>query len=113
MLRCVMTAVVVRASHRPVIEALEKWSVHDGCSTRSRETATRTGRQGTTTRTATLIVWDNCTTGTTVAHWKLTGVGHDWPGTTQTRVREELIGPPTTIISAAEEVWKLFAQVTR
>ena len=103
----------VRASHRPVMEGIEKWRAHDGCSTRSRDTATRNGRQGTTTQTATLIVWDGCTRGTTVAHWKLTGVGHGWPGTTQTPVREELIGPPTTIISAAEEAWKFFAQVTR
>jgi polyhydroxybutyrate depolymerase len=103
----------VRASHRPVMEGLEKWRAHDGCSTRSRETATRTARNGTTTQTATLIVWDGCSKGSTVAHWKLTGVGHGWPGTTQTPVREELIGPPTTIISAAEEVWKFFAQGTR
>ena len=103
----------VRASHRPVMEGLEKWRAHDGCSTRSRETATRNARHGTTAQTATLIVWDGCSKGSTVAHWKLTGVGHGWPGTTQTPVREELIGPPTTIISAAEEAWKFFAQVTR
>jgi len=39
--------------------------------------------------------------------------GDGWPGTTQTPVREELIGPPTTLISAGEEVWKFFAQVSR
>jgi polyhydroxybutyrate depolymerase len=103
----------VRASHRPVMEGLEKWRAHNGCSARSRETATRSGRQGSTTQTATLIVWDGCTGGATVAHWRLTGVGHGWPGTTQTPLREELIGSPTTIISAAEEAWKFFAQVTR
>jgi polyhydroxybutyrate depolymerase len=103
----------VRASHRPVMAGLERWLARDGCSKPPRETSVRKGRQDTTAQTATLLVWDACTHGTTVAHWKLTGVGHGWPGTTQTPVREELIGPPTTLISAAEEVWKFFAQVRR
>lgn len=103
----------VRASHRPVMEGLEKWLARDGCAKPPRETSVRKGRHDTTAQTATLLVWDACTRGTTVAHWKLTGVGHGWPGTTHTPVREELIGPPTTLISAAEEVWKFFAQVRR
>lgn len=98
---------------RPVMEGLEKWRADDGCATRPRETAIRSGRHGTTTELATLIVWDDCTRNATVAHWQLTSVGHGWPGTIRTPVGEEVIGPPTTIISAAEKVWKFFAQVTR
>ena len=102
-----------RASHRPVMDGLEKWRAHDGCSKQPRENAVRKGRQGTTAQTATLLVWDGCAKGTTVAHWKLTGTGHGWPGTTQTPLSEELIGPPTTLVSAAEEAWKFFRQVSR
>lgn len=102
-----------RASHRPVMDGLEKWRAHDGCSKQPRETTVRKGVQGKTTQTATLFVWDGCAKGARVAHWKLTGAGHGWPGTTNTPLSEELIGPPTTLISAAEEAWKFFAQVSR
>ena len=96
------------------MEGLEKWRARNGCA---KAAARNLGRAKAATaqsaQTATLLVWDGCTRGGAVAHWKLTGVGHGWPGTTHTPVREELIGPPTTLISAAEEVWKFFAQVRR
>jgi polyhydroxybutyrate depolymerase len=103
----------VRASHRPVMEGIERWRVHNGCSTQFRETSTRKGGEGASAQSATLLVWDGCARGAAVAHWRLTGVGHGWPGTTRTPVREEFIGPPTLLISAADEVWKFFAQVSR
>jgi len=95
------------------MEGLEKWRAYDGCSKQPRETSVRKGSQGTTAQTATLLVWDGCTKGVSVAHWKLTGAGHGWPGTTRTPLGEDLIGPQTTVISAAEEAWKFFAQVSR
>jgi polyhydroxybutyrate depolymerase len=103
----------VRSSHRPVMEGLERWRTHNGCSPKPRETVTRKGSQGATAQSATLLAWEGCARGAAVAHWRLAGVGHGWPGTTQTPVREEMIGPPTTVISAAEEIWKFFAQVSR
>jgi polyhydroxybutyrate depolymerase len=98
------------------MEGLEKWRAFNGCSKQPRETSTRKGGHGpgaSPPQTAALLVWDNCTRGGAVAHWKLTGVGHGWPGTTRTPLSEELIGPQTTLINAAEEAWKFFAQVSR
>lgn len=96
-----------------VMEGLEKWRAHNGCAKQPREAQARKGGAGASAQTAKLMVWDGCTGGGAVAHWKLTGVGHGWPGPMPAALPEELIGPPPTLISAAEEAWKFFAQVSR
>jgi polyhydroxybutyrate depolymerase len=102
----------VRSSHRPAMEGLEKWRRHNGCSTATRVVDTRSGRSGTTAQTATLLEWEGCAAGALVAHWKLTGVGHGWPGTAP-RQRDEIIGTPTTMVNAAEEIWRFVARLPR
>jgi poly(3-hydroxybutyrate) depolymerase len=77
------------------------------------ETRKGTAASGGTNQTATLLVWDGCAKGGNVAHWKLTGVGHGWPGFTRAAAREELSGPSTTIVQAAGEIWKFFAPISR
>jgi polyhydroxybutyrate depolymerase len=105
----------VRSSHRPVEDGLERWRRHNGCSAQTRAAETRKGTAATggAAQTATLLLWDGCTQGAQVAHWRLTGVGHGWPGNRRAELREEVIGPPTTLLSAAEEIWKFFALVSR
>jgi len=102
----------VRSSHRPAMEGLEKWSKHNLCLPLTRVVESRAGRSGDTPQGATLIEWRNCAAGARVAHWKLTGVGHGWPGTAP-RGRDEIIGTPTTLINAAEEVWRFVSGVSR
>jgi len=77
--------------------------------------ATRVGTAATggITQTATLLAWDGCTKGGEIAHWKLTGVGHGWPGNLRAQIREALGGPSTTLVVAAEEIWKFFAPLSR
>jgi len=105
----------VRSSHRPVEEGLERWRLANGCRAEPRSAETRTGRAGTENagQTATLLVWEGCTRGGSVSHWRLTGVGHGWPGTLAAASREEIIGAPTTLVDAAEEAWRFFAGVRR
>ena len=103
----------VRASHRPVMEGLERWRRHNGCSDVVREGSPRAIGTGPNRQTATLLEWNGCASGGRVAHWKLTGVGHGWPGTVRAGARVEIIGAPTTIIDAAEEVWRFVAPFTR
>jgi polyhydroxybutyrate depolymerase len=105
----------VRSSHRPVMEGIERWRRFNGCSEQVRTLETRKGAapSGGAGQTATLLAWDGCAKGGNVAHWKLTGVGHGWPGNTRTETREELIGPSTTLVIAAEEVWKFLAPISR
>lgn len=104
----------VQSSHRPVMEGINRWARHNKCAD-STVSETRTGQAGTDNagQTASLIVWKRCVSGGSLAHWKLTGVGHGWPGDTQAANRERTIGKPTTLISAAEEVWKFVSKVKR
>jgi polyhydroxybutyrate depolymerase len=105
----------VRSSHRPVDESLDRWRRRNGCSAQTRVAETRKGTAATggTSQTATLLMWEGCAQGGQVAHWKLTGVGHSWPGNRRGEFREELIGPPTTLVAAAAEIWKFFAPLSR
>jgi polyhydroxybutyrate depolymerase len=105
----------VRSSHRPVEEGLERWRRHNGCSAQTRVAESRAGTAATggANQTATLVAWEGCAPGGRVAHWKLTGVGHAWPGNRRGELREELIGSPTTLVSTAEEAWKFFAPLSR
>lgn len=103
-----------QSSHKPVMAGLNKWARNNKCAD-STETETRTGQPGSANagQTATLITWKGCAAGGTVAHWKLTGVGHGWPGDLSAGGRERIIGKPTTLVSAAEEVWKFVSKVRR
>jgi polyhydroxybutyrate depolymerase len=104
----------VRSSHRPVMEGIQRWRQYNGCASAPRTAETRAGAgPGGERQTATLLVWGDCAIGATVAHWKLTGVGHGWPGAANAASRQAIIGPPTSLLGAAEEVWKFFAPIGR
>jgi polyhydroxybutyrate depolymerase len=105
----------VRSAHRPVETSLDRWRQRNGCSGQPRRAETRAGSVGTPEegQTATLLVWDGCTSGRPVWHWRLTGVGHGWPGSVLGGLREGVVGPGTNLVDAAEEAWRFFAQVGR
>jgi hypothetical protein len=62
-------------------------------------------------QTATRLVYRPCDTGAEVHLWKLTGAGHGWPGADPEVARPQ--GPQTTLIDAAEEVWRFLRRFTR
>ena len=103
-----------RSSHRPAMDGINNWIRNNQCMSPPRETRALRGLTGTSNagQTATLLEW-TCVAGSPVAHWLLTGVGHGWPGRDQPALREQLIGPSTTIISAAEEVWRFVSAIRR
>lgn len=94
-----------RVTHTPVQDGLHRWIARNGCPTEPTVTEVRRGvaRAPDADHTATRLVYGPCETGAEVVHWKLTGAGHGWPGSTTGR--ERIVGPATTIINAAEEVW--------
>jgi polyhydroxybutyrate depolymerase len=104
----------VRSSHQPVMEGINRWVRFNGCSAEPDVSESRRGGAGTpyAGQIATLLSWSGCAAGARVAHWKLTGVGHGWPGNTDIGLREAIIGPATTLLNAAEEVWR-FASTSR
>ena len=95
-------------NYEPVQQVLDQWIVLAGCKTTPLVTEERRGRAGTpdATHTATRLAWPDCRDGVEVVHWKMTGVGHGWPGSVRPAVLQELVGPPTTVVNAAEEIWK-------
>ena len=104
-----------KSSHRAVMTGIHRWTVNNKCKGDSTVAETRTGKTGSNNsgQTATLLNWKGCPAGGEVAHWKLTGVGHGWPGDEGAARRERIIGPQTTLVIAAEEVWKFVSKVKR
>jgi polyhydroxybutyrate depolymerase len=100
----------VRSSHRPVTDGLESWRRRNGCSESTRVVETRSGTATAGAKqSAALVAWDGCAAGASVMHWKLAGVGHGWPGSRVPELREEIAGPSTRLVDAADEIRTFFA----
>jgi len=101
-----------RVQHPPVEAVLEWWKARNGCGGPGQLLETRSGEPGTpgAGHRAELLAWDACTP---VAHWRLEGPGHGWPGATSAGLREAVIGPATTVIDAAAETWRFLRQHRR
>jgi polyhydroxybutyrate depolymerase len=95
-----------RETHVAVETSLNRWIQANGCDPTPRIVETRKGRAGEkdATHTASRLVWSGCKGGSEVAHWKLTGAGHGWPGGPG-GLGETLVGPATTVVDAAAEAW--------
>lgn len=104
-----------RVFHQPVQAGLDRWIAANKCRTRPDTVEIRRGAAGTreASMTATHLVWRGCADGAEVAHWKLTGSGHAWPGDAEPPGGERLAGPQTTIVRAAEEVWAFVSKFSR
>ena len=103
-----------RVTHAPVPAALGRWIAHNGCRPEPTTAEVRRGKAGTpdASHTATKLVYSPCTSGAEVVHWKLTVAGHGWPGG-PSPIREQLSGPRTSIINAAEEIWSFLSRHSR
>jgi polyhydroxybutyrate depolymerase len=92
-------------SHRPVEAELERWRERDGCPQAPAVLEQRTWQaEGGAEHSATLLAWAPCADGSEVRLWRLTGAGHGWPGADPV-LPERIMGPPTEVVSAADEVW--------
>lgn len=99
----------VRVQHPPVEQSLAAWVAHDGCASEPTVEAPIRGANG---HTAERITWAGGRDGSEVVHWRLTGAGHGWPGSSE-HMPERIIGSATTVIDANEEVWRFFARFAR
>jgi len=88
-----------RVTHAPVQDGLDRWIARNGCPTTPTVAETRSEAG----HTATKLVYGPCQSGAAVVHWKLTGAGHGWPGSETGR--ERIVGPSTTVVNAADEIW--------
>ena len=103
-----------RILHPPLEERLALWLEANGCPATARLEAKIRGAAGTQDEghTGAKLVYGPCDQGTEVVLWKLSGPGHVWPGG-QSAVGEELVGAPTSIIDANQEMWAFFQRFTR
>jgi polyhydroxybutyrate depolymerase len=101
-----------RETHQPVQKALDQWIRAANCAAVPTTAETLRERPGTreAQHTATKLVWSKCAGNAEIVHWKLTGTGHGWPGNRRGGVAQEITGPPTTIVDAAEEAWKFVSR---
>ncbi len=104
-----------RVQHNAVATELTKWVRHDGCPSEPNVGETVRGRRGTRDEghTATRYTWAPCADGAEVRLLQLTGAGHGWPGEVHRPLLEGVLGPSTTIVSAAEEVWAFVSRFSR
>jgi polyhydroxybutyrate depolymerase len=103
----------VPPGEHPVEFELARWVGRDHCHGPAHVVERRAGPPGPgwPAQTATRLVYRPCDTGAEVHLWKLTGAGHGWPGADPEVARPQ--GPQTTLIDAAEEVWRFLRRFTR
>ena len=97
-----------RVTHLAVEDSVRRWVAADGCPAEPQTWPAIMGADG---HTATRLAWGPCRDGVEVVLWRLTGAGHVWPGAASYFPR--LLGPPTTVIDANEEMWKFFERFAR
>jgi polyhydroxybutyrate depolymerase len=103
-----------RIMHPSVEEVIARWVDHNGCSSTPEIGAMYGGTAGEfdASHTATKIVYGACRDGAEVVLWKLTGAGHVWPGPGP-KYPKWLLGAPTRVINASEELWQFFRRFSR
>ncbi|HXT20065.1 MAG TPA: PHB depolymerase family esterase, partial [Thermoanaerobaculia bacterium] len=88
---------------------MARWAAADGCTGGPETGAERRDASG---HTARLLSWSGCAGGSEVRLWQLTGAGHVWPGQQPGRGLR-LLGTPTTVIDANEEIWRFVSRFRR
>ncbi|HXT51692.1 MAG TPA: PHB depolymerase family esterase [Thermoanaerobaculia bacterium] len=88
---------------------MARWAAADGCTGGPDVATERRDARG---HTARLLSWSGCAGGSAVRLWQLTGAGHVWPGQQLSRGLR-LLGTPTTVIDANEEIWKFVSRFRR
>jgi polyhydroxybutyrate depolymerase len=102
----------VRVTHRPVVDGLAQWVALDHCAAEPQVSEVRRATARAGEHAATLLTYEPCAGDAVVAHWRLTGAGHGWPGS-RSPLAERIMGPDTTVIDAAEEIWRFVRRFTR
>lgn len=98
-----------RVEHAPVEDGLLAWIEIDGCPHEPQELEQRSNVQG---HEALHLRYAPCTGRAIVELWKLTGVGHGWPGS-KAVLRDGRGGEDSDVIDAATEIWRFVSRFSR
>ena len=106
-----------RVEHPSVPQVLDEWRRANGCDAEFVVEETRTAPPpagtGSADHEAELLVWSGCRDAHPVRHWRMTGAGHGWPGDLAPTPLSDVMGPPSTVIHAATEIWEFFRDLGR
>jgi len=93
----------------PVQQGIDRWVATNGCPPTPVVGETIAGAPTSMNegQTATRFTYGPGRDESEVVLWRLTGAGHVWPGSTRNLPR--LLGRPTTLVDANEEIWAFFA----
>ncbi len=94
----------------PVEDMLTEWRTANACAATPDTVARRTGTGPDAEHTAVLLRW-SCADAP-LEHWKLTGAGHAWPGARVPALRELIVGPSTTVVTAWDEIFTFIRAVS-
>lgn len=104
-----------RVEHPSVPQVLDDWRRANGCGAEFVVEETRTAPppdgSGGPDHEAELLVWSGCREAHPVRHWRMTGAGHGWPGDLVPSPLSDVMGPPSTVIHAASEIWGFFREL--
>lgn len=103
-----------RVDHAPVETMLALWAAHNGCGAEPTVLAQRESEPDPEgpAHTATLLSYPDCPPGGEVQLWRLTGVGHVWPGGDRDYL-VSILGPSTDILDANTIIWEFFSRQSR
>ena len=99
-----------RVEHRDVNEVLEQWAEYNRCQQGPllyQQVSVTTQEHG--VQRAEKWAYTACRQRAEVVHWKLTGVGHVWPGGEQDYM-VKILGPSTQVINVNDVMWRFFAE---
>ncbi len=96
----------------PVMPGIETWAELNGCVSGPTVQEELAGTGDDAGQRAERLVWE-CPEGADVEHLRLYGSGHGWPGVEIGGFWQRQIGPPTTLVSASEEVWAFVSRFSR
>ncbi len=103
-----------QVDHAPVEAMLGRWAAHNGCGSEPAVLAQRQSEPDPDgpAHTASLLVYPDCQPGGEVQLWRLTGVGHVWPGGDRDYL-VSILGPSTDILDANTIIWEFFSRQSR
>jgi len=91
----------------PVMAGIEQWARMDGCQVDPIVADVTVGDGADAGQSMERLVWE-CPQGADVEHVRLYGSGHGWPGVDLDASRQDRVGPATSLIDPAAEIWAFF-----
>jgi polyhydroxybutyrate depolymerase len=84
--------------HPPVEDSLKEWERMLGCGPEVQTASSKDVQE---------VTYDQCAKGGEVEYYRVTGLGHIWPGGNN-RLPEKWVGKPSDALNATDVIWDFF-----